>query len=69
MWSFKPKFVSILYQVMFNDIYLHPSIKNRATLVKELLCTAGFEDVWLVQGVSDINYFLTILKTQIRDIF
>lgn len=40
-----------------------------ATEVREVLSNAGFYEVWLNQGVQNINVFLKIFKQRLIDIF
>ena len=40
---------------------------NWATHVKNILCRAGFIDVWLNQGVGDCDLFLKMLYQRLKD--
>ena len=40
---------------------------NWAGLVKQLLCSLGFNDVWLAQGVTNVNAFLKLCRQRIKD--
>jgi hypothetical protein len=37
--------------------------------VREILCNAGFNFVWLQQGVGDVKLFLKVLKNRLVDMF
>ena len=38
-------------------------------LVKRLLCTLGFNNVWLAQGVGNVNSFLNLVKQRLQNNF
>ena len=42
---------------------------NWVVLVRNLICQLGFADVWLAQGVGNIQLFLNLCKQRIRDQF
>ena len=50
------KYVRLLYKVMLNDIEEMPDKTNWASLVKQLLMSLGFYEVWLAQGVANTRY-------------
>ena len=54
---------------MLTDIELRPNKQNWASMVKNLLSRLGFLEVWNAQGVGNINNFLYIFKTRVRDIY
>ena len=56
------KLVNILYCQMISDFEANDSIINWAVLVRKLLCKLGFYEVWLQQGVGNVNIFLCILN-------
>ena len=41
--------------------------KTWATSVKELLYRYGFEHVWLIQGVGDVELFLQNFTQRVKD--
>ena len=43
--------------------------ENWAQLVRQLLCSLGFYNVWLAQGVSNVHIFLALCKQRLRDQF
>ena len=63
------KLLNILYTQMKSDFEADDSTINWAVLVRKLLCELGFYDVWLQQGVGDVNIFLSIFKQRISDHF
>ena len=63
------KYISKIYKVMLNDIADRQSIQNWASLVRNTLANFEFFEVWLVQGVGDMNKFLLILKQSLADNF
>ena len=63
------KLVNILYTQMKSDFEADDSTINWAVLVRKLLCELGFYEVWLQQGVGDVNSFLSIFKQRISDHF
>ena len=54
---------------MIYDIAGHPRKSNWALLVKYLLGSLGYNEVWLHKGVGDINLFLKIVKQRLCDNF
>ena len=54
---------------MLRDIELLPRKVNWASLVRHLLMTLGFNDVWLGQGVGSYDGFISILKQRLTDNF
>ena len=42
---------------------------NWAALVRKLLCEMGFYEVWLQQGVGDVNIFLSAFRQRVYDQF
>ena len=60
-----------MYDVMLNDIVVHPTILNWASQVKNLLELTGFNYVWLNQGVENCNTsaFINIFNQRVKDLF
>ena len=54
---------------MLRDIERLPRKVNRASLVRHLLMTLGYYDVWLGQGVGSYDGFMSILKQRLTDNF
>ena len=63
------KYVKLVYKMMVNDIEKMPNKTNWASLVRQLLMSLGFYEVWLAQGVANSNAFLSVFKQRINDIF
>ena len=63
------KFVRIVYNMMLNDLEELPNKTNWASLVRNLLMSLGFYEVWLSQGVGNINIFLSQMKQRLNDTF
>ena len=53
------KYVKLIYKMMLNDLNLRPNKPNWAFYVKHLLESLGFINVWLNQGVGNINRFIS----------
>ena len=63
------KLVKCIYNMMLQDLELFPNKTNWALLVRDLLASLGFFEVWLEQSVGDINFFLSFLKQRLNDAF
>ena len=63
------KYINLVYRLMLNDMELRPNTVNWAALVRHLLLSLGFYEVWLNQGVGDYNIFISLLKQRLTDIF
>ena len=63
------KYINIVYRMMLRDMDLKPNSVNWASLIKHLLMSLGFYDVWLAQGVEDYNVFILALKQRLSDNF
>ena len=63
------KYIKCIYTMMLNDIDLNQNKQNWASLVKHLLSRIGFLEVWIVQGMGNINNVLHIFKVRVKDIF
>ena len=53
--------------MMLQDMNRIPGKENWAALVKQLLGSLGFNEVWLAQG--NANMFLNLLKQRLHDQF
>ena len=56
------KYIKLIYNLMVNDLEELPNKTNWASLVRLLLMSLGFFEVWLAQGVGNIDAFLTVFK-------
>ena len=54
---------------MLQDIEYNPGKINWAVLVKNLLGSLGFNDVWIQQGVGDEKLVMLILEQRLNDNF
>ena len=54
---------------MLTDINDKPNIQNWASLVRNTLSNLGFFNVWIAQGVGDVNIFLSVIKQRLSDTF
>ena len=63
------KYIKIIYELMLRDIERLPRKVNWASLVRHLLMTLGFYDVWLGQGVGSYDGFMSLLKQRLTDNF
>ena len=55
--------------MMLSDIEELQNKTNWAFLVCSLLMNLGFYEVWLLQGVVNVNIFLSQLKQRLNDTF
>ena len=63
------KYINLVYRMMLNDLESRQNTTNWASLVKHLLLSLGFHEVWLAQGVGNYNAFMTIFKQRLTDTF
>ena len=63
------KYLKIVYNLMLRDLERLPNKVNWASLVKHMLMSIGFYNVWLVQGVGNYDVFMNILKQRLTDNF
>ena len=61
------KYVNVIYEMMLRDIEINDWKTNWTLLVRDLLGNLGFFEVWLNQGVGDVNLFLTIVQQRLKD--
>ena len=54
---------------MLSDLERFPNKENWASLVRNLLMSLGFNNVWLGQGVGNLEGFITVLKQRFTDNF
>ena len=67
--TYERKYIKCTYTMMLNDIELNPNKHYWASLVKHLLSRRGILEVWIAQGMGNINNFLHIFKVRIKGIF
>ena len=58
-----------VYNMMLQDIEMMPEKENWVVLVKCLLGSLGFNEVWLAQRVGNVNIFQTLVKQRLQDHF
>ena len=63
------KYIRLIYNLMLQDIELEPNKINWASLVRHLLMSLGFYNVWLNQGVGNKNVFISLFKQRLTDTF
>ena len=63
------KYVKLIYRLMLNDIDTRVNTVNWASLLRHLLSSLGFHEVWVNQGVGNYNAFIALLKQRLTDTF
>ena len=63
------KYIKLVYNLMVQDLETLPNKVNWASLLRHLLRSLGFNEVWLNQGVGDIGAFLGRVKQRLTDNF
>ena len=58
-----------LYNVQKNHMEANVNIVNWVSLLKDFLFRYGFGDVWLFQGVGDVDNFMIVMKQRIKDVY
>ena len=58
------KIMKQIYNMMLEDMQLHPERSSLAKSVKQLLESLGFTHGWLSQEVGDIRRFMSIFKSE-----
>ena len=56
------KYVKLIYRLMQNDIEARPNTVNWASLLRDLLTSLRFHEVWIHQGVGNYNNFISAVK-------
>jgi len=54
---------------MCRDLAIKPNSTSWAKSVRHLLQAIGFNNVWMNQGVGNVNLFIRILKERLNDNF
>ena len=67
--SNETKYIKIVYNVMRTDIEIKPNTMSWAKSVMYLLQSLGFNEVWINQGVGDVDIFLNLVKQRLTDSF
>ena len=63
------KYIKMVYNLMLKDIETVPNTVNWASLVRHLLISLGFYEVWMQQGVGYYRRFISLLKQRVTDTF
>ena len=63
------EYIKMVYKLMLSDLDRFPNKVNWASLVRNLLMSLGFNNVWLDQGVGNYGGFITVLKQRLTDNF
>ena len=63
------KYNKKIYLLLKNDCENNILVKNWCSLLKQLLCTLGFYDVWFFQEVGNVSVFLSNVKQRLSDQF
>ena len=63
------KYSKKIYLLLKNDCENNIRVKNWCSLLKQLLCTLGFYEVWLFQEVGNVSVFLSNVKQRLSDQF
>jgi len=58
-----------LYNLQKNHMEANVNIVNWVSLLKDFLFRYGFGDVWLFQGVGDVDNFMIVMKQRIKDVY
>ena len=61
------KYCKIIYEVLNTDAVLYPHKVSWVTLLQHLLSSLGFYEVWLAQGVGNVNAFVRVFEQRLRD--
>ena len=55
--------------MMLSDIELYPNKTNWVSLLRNLLVSMGFNEVWIQQGVGNVDNFISLCKQRLTDNF
>ena len=55
--------------MMLSDIELYPNKTNWVSLLRNLLVSMGFNEVWIQQGVGNVDNFISLFKQRLTDNF
>jgi len=61
------KFCKIIYEVLKTDAILYTNTVSWVTLLQHLLSLLGFYEVWLAEGVGNVNAFVRVFEQRLRD--
>ena len=63
------KYIKVVYNMMLSDIELYPNKTNWVSLLRNLLVSMGFNEVWIQQGVGNVDNFISLFKQRLTDNF
>ena len=63
------KYIKLVFNLMLQDLEVLPNKVNWASLLHHLLMSLGFNEVWINQGVGNMNMFLSMAKQGFTDDF
>jgi len=63
------KYIKNVYELLRSDIETQPNCVNWCSLVRDLISTLGFYEIWLYLDVGNVKVFLFNVKQRIRDHF
>ena len=63
------KYIRLVYNMLYQDILDRPNIKNWCSLLRDLLFTLGFQEVWYFQTTGDPKLFLSFIRQRLNDQF
>jgi len=56
-----------MYVVLKTNSVLYPHIISWVTLLQHVLSSLGFYEVWLAQGVGNVNAFVRVFEQRLCD--
>ena len=69
LFSEHVKYIKVVYNMMLSDIELYPNKTNWVSLLRNLLVSMGFNEVWIQQGVGNVDNFISLFKQRLTDNF
>ena len=57
-----------MYEVLDTDVNINPNKVSWVTLLKNLLSTLGFYQVWLAQSAGNVDVFIHVFKQRLSDV-
>ena len=61
------RYIKIVYNMLCEDILDRPTCKNWCSLLRDMLFTLGFADVWYSHNVGNVKLFLMSVKQRLKD--
>ena len=63
------KYVKKIYDLLYSQLDIRPNKKSWVSDVRDILQSLGFNDVWLLQGVGNVDIFINVIKQRANDVF